>query len=73
MHFVDFLIIFAFIAQAVFTGLRFRKIASQNLEEYFAPQFLGEGNLGPLFRGFSPERFLARPGPELSRRGMGQP
>ena len=35
MHLIDILIIVAFIAYAVGSGLRARKIASQNLEEYF--------------------------------------
>ena len=35
MHLIDILIILAFIAQAVFAGLRFRKVASESLEEYF--------------------------------------
>ena len=35
MHAVDILIIVAFIVYAVAAGLRARKVASQNLEEYF--------------------------------------
>ncbi len=35
MHAVDILIIVAFIAYVVAVGLRARKVASQNLEEYF--------------------------------------
>ncbi len=35
MHAVDILIILAFIVYVVAVGLRARKVASQNLEEYF--------------------------------------
>ncbi len=35
MHAVDILIIVAFVVYVVAVGLRSRKVASQNLEEYF--------------------------------------
>ena len=35
MHLIDALIVLAFVAQAVWAGLRYRKVASQSLEEYF--------------------------------------
>ena len=49
MHTIDFLIVLAFIAYSVRSGLQYRRIASVSLTEYF----LGGRQLGGVLAGVS--------------------